>query len=150
MGLFSLRCVRIELFAKLIMLFPHEAVSSAIVKLFFFSDSFSIFWAKCYWEGKHRSGQVEIVLQKTPKQGRFRIPGYHNGSYIFHFPEVHCSRAYFSPDANNEHLNKSVLTSSSAARLGLKFILLYLFLDVTGLLKASFFCKRRRIWIKEP
>ena len=76
---------------------------------------------------------------QTHKQGRFRIPGNHNGRYIFHFHEVHCSHAYFSPDANKEHLNKSVLTSSSAARLGLKFILSYLLMNVTGLLNARLF-----------
>ena len=48
-------------------------------------------------------------------------------------PRSTVSHASFSPDAVNEHLNKSVLTSPSTARLGSKFLLLYLLLIVTVL-----------------
>ena len=53
-------------------------------------------------------------------------------------PRSTVSHASFSPDAVNEHFNKSVLTSPSTARLELKSLLLYLLLTVTGLPNARF------------
>ena len=52
---------------------------------------------------------------------------------FFTSPRSTVSHASFSPDAVNEHLNKSVLTSPSTARPGSKCLLLYLLLTVTFL-----------------
>ena len=57
---------------------------------------------------------------------------------FFTSPRSTVSHASFSPDAVNEHFNKSVLTSPSTASLGSKSLLLYLLLTVTGLPNARF------------
>lgn len=50
-------------------------------------------------------------------------PRQQNGSYIFHFPDVHCSHASFSQYAVNEHSYNSLLKSPSTVRLEIKFII---------------------------